>query len=82
MKHYSASLLDRAAKAAQLATEGDLLARLRSRLDGPGGKAGLALELGITPFQLSGILRGRWPLSDELVAKLGYRKVARFERVE
>lgn len=82
MKHFTAALLDRAAKAAQLATEGELLARLRARLDGPGGKAALALELGITPFQLSGILRGRWPLGDDLAAKLGYRKVARFERVE
>lgn len=81
MKHYSAALLDRAAKAAQLATEGDLLTRLRARLDGPGGKDALAIELGLTPFQLTSILRGRRPLSEAIAEKLGYRKVARFERV-
>jgi plasmid maintenance system antidote protein VapI len=81
VKHYSANLLNRAAKAAQLATDGDLLGRLRVRLDEPGGKLALARELAITPFHLSGILRGRWPISDEIAEKLGYRKVVRYERL-
>lgn len=66
-----------------LATEGELVAVLRARLgDGPWGKEELARSLGITPFQLSGVLRGRWPVSDAIAAALGYRKVVRFERIE
>jgi plasmid maintenance system antidote protein VapI len=81
VKHYSAEILHRAARAAQLATDGDLLGRLRARLDEPGGKIALARELAITPLHLSGILRGRWPISDEIAEKLGYRRVVRYERL-
>lgn len=83
MKQLSASWWARAAAAADLATEGELLTALRARLgDGPDARARLAAELDVTPFQLSGFLRGRWPVSDAIAEKLGYRKVVRFERVE
>lgn len=80
MKHYSASLLERATRSAELQTDADLLARLRARLEEPGGKTRLMRELGVTRMKLTGILRGRWPIDDQVAAGLGFRRVMRFER--
>ena len=81
MKHLSADWWKLATAAADLRSEGDLQALLRARLDAAGSKPQLASELGLTAFQLTGFLRGRWPIGDDLAAKLGYRKVVRYERV-
>lgn len=81
MKHYSAAVLDRAAAAAALATEAEMLERLRDRLTRAGDRKALAREFGVTPFALAGMLRGRWPVSEPIAEKLGYRRVTRFERV-
>jgi hypothetical protein len=95
MKHLSTDWWKRAALAAELATDRELLGALRDRLvalsapcpanptgDWQAARAIAARDLGITPFQLSGILRRRFPVSDQVAGKLGYRKVVRFERVE
>lgn len=86
MKHFSPTALDRAARlwppAPLHQTEDDLKVELRARLVAADDKHALARELGVSPFQLTGILRGRWPIDDRLAAALGYRRITRFERIE
>jgi hypothetical protein len=62
-------------------TEDDLVAQLRARLTAAEDRHALARELGVTPFKLVGVLRGRWPVDDDLAARLGYRRITRFERI-
>lgn len=80
MNQLSASWWKRAAAAADLVAEADLRATLRAELV-VAGKATVAVRLGITQFHLTLILRGRGQLTEEIAEKLGYRRVARFERI-
>lgn len=81
MKHLSAAWWKRAAAAADLVEESDLREALRARLVELGTREALARELGVTPFALSGILRGCWPVPDWIAEQLGYRRVTRFEKI-
>jgi hypothetical protein len=80
VKHYSPQSLQRLV-IPNLRTEDQMVAELRERLAASTDRHGLACELGVTPFRLAGILRGRWPIDDSLAEKLGYRRVTRFERL-
>jgi hypothetical protein len=83
MKHYPAGALERATKAAQLLTEDDLKAQLRARLAADAGnKSAVAESVGIRAARLSSILRGVWPVSDDVAQAMGYRKVVRFEPID
>lgn len=86
MKHQSTSALQRAAKTwfaePKLPTEDDLRQQIRDRLASTDDKHALARQLKVTPFQLTGILRGRWPISDQVAEALGYRRVTRFEPID
>lgn len=83
MKHYSPVALERSAGRALgtgLATEEALRANVRAQLGyGVADKAILADRLGISEATLSKILRGA-PIGEGVAAKLGYRRVTRFER--
>lgn len=67
--------------ASQLPTEDDLLQILRSQV-AVEGRPALARRLGLTPFRLAQILRGRWPIPDDVAAQLGFRRVVRFEPLD
>jgi hypothetical protein len=84
MKHYSAGALERAVAASRpLLTEDRLLSLLRDRLDGTDtGRNRLARDIGVTPLKLSRVLRGMDAVPDGVAAALGFRRVARFERVD
>jgi plasmid maintenance system antidote protein VapI len=78
MKHYSAAELVPEA----LLTEEELAVELAARLDGRRGQNGrLAEQLGITRVELSTFLNGKAALRPGVAAALGYRKVARFEKL-
>jgi hypothetical protein len=80
VRHLSASWWKRAAAAADLVAEDDLRARTRALL-AELGKPALAQRLGITQFHLTLLLRGRGQLTDAIAARLGYRRVVRYERI-
>jgi lambda repressor-like predicted transcriptional regulator len=80
VKHYPARVLDAQIMADELFAEDDIKAELRMRLR-HSSKAELARTLGIGTLKLSGILRGTWPIGDDVAAALGFRRVARFERI-
>lgn len=91
MKHYSPVELERSAQRASAPPrsaaretdgEGEVRAALWARLSALGDKAALARELGLKPLQLTGMLRGHWPVSDAVAEALGYRKIVRFERID
>lgn len=67
----------------RMATEQDLKALVRSKLDGTAaGKANLAHELGITVGQLSNLLRRPRSIGDKVAGRLGYRRRVVFEPLE
>lgn len=80
MKHYSAAALHRIVFPPPV-TEEDMRADLLARLKDSDDRHALARELGVTPFKLVGVLRGRWPIDDDLAARLGYRRITRFEKI-
>jgi hypothetical protein len=80
MKHHSAAAIARLVIPAQV-READLVAALLARLKTAKDRHALARELGVTSFKLVGVLRGRWPIDDDLAGRLGYRRITRFERI-
>jgi hypothetical protein len=92
MKHYSAASILRLVTPCSCGSptpsnrregigEADLVSDLRARLVAAEDRHALARELGVSPFKLAGILRGRWPIDDDLAARLGYRRITRFEKI-
>lgn len=83
MKHYSPVTLERSTGRSPgpgVETEDALRADVRAQLGfGVAAKAILADRLGISEATLSKILRGA-PIGESVAAKLGYRRVTRFER--
>lgn len=67
--------------ASSLQTNADLVAVLRAQLDMPGGKRALAARLGISEHRLTQILRGSWPVPNDVAERLGFRRVERFEPI-
>jgi predicted XRE-type DNA-binding protein len=66
----------------ELLTNAEIVAAIAAQLDGRRGQQGrLAEDLGISQGSLSNILIGRDQVGDEIAAKLGYRRVVRYERV-
>lgn len=80
MKHFPERVLNARILADELYDEGEVKEELRARLRRV-GKPALARELGIGTLRLSGILRGAFPVGDDVAAALGFRRVMRFERV-
>jgi hypothetical protein len=80
VKHYSAASILRLVTPPSIG-EVDLVSELRARLFAAKDRHALARELGVTPFKLAGTLRGRWPIDDDLAARLGYRRITRFEKI-
>jgi len=68
---------------ALLPSADDLVDELRAQLErSPSGKAAVAARLGLNEQHLTRILRRKCPVGTEVAAKLGYRPVIRFEKVE
>lgn len=69
--------------ASLLLSEDDLVQTVRARLDGRRGQFGRAAEdLGISQGELSNILRGGRTIAANVAAKLGYRRIVRFEPID
>ena len=83
MNHLSAKWWARAAAAADLFSEEEVRTVLRERFNAAGSdKQRFSRGLGVTPFRLTLMLRGRGRITAPIAKRLGYRKVIRYERVE
>lgn len=86
MKHYSAAALARHVDRVFVkpsVTPDELKGQLRAQLDGTRlGKLRLAARLGISAFHLTRLLRSAAPVPDKVAARMGFRKITRFERTD
>jgi plasmid maintenance system antidote protein VapI len=64
-----------------LLTEEELVVELASKVVKRGDHGRVAYELGVSQPSLSNILTGGRPIGAGVAAKLGYRKVTRFEKI-
>lgn len=79
VKHYPPAAFS------DLLTDAGIRARLHCRLAAfplSGGKERLGRELGIKQAELTRLLRGQMGITPAIAAKLGFRAVTRFERID